>query len=109
MSELEELSCEELVKKLVNLASTGADEEVDEVLDWLLFTYSPEHSFALVQENADALTDPAFVDFVLTKARFSLDKAIWAAIGSWFSNPLFWAPFAPGIYKLQYLNPFYLL
>lgn len=76
MSELEELSCEELVKKLVHLASTGAEEELDEALDWLLYTYSPEHSFGLVQENAEALTDPAFVDFVLTKAHPLLSRLI---------------------------------
>ena len=67
--DLEKLTCYEIINKLVSLFGVGKDEEVDEVLDWLLFTYSPEHAFALVQENRDALSDAAFLELVMTKVK----------------------------------------
>jgi len=69
MSDLEGLSCNELVRRLLFLFESGKEDEVDEVLDWLLFTYSPEHSYQLVQDNAEALSDEQFVGIVLTKVK----------------------------------------
>lgn len=67
--ELDSLTCSQLIQKLLTLFETDQDDIIDEVLDWFLFTYSPEHAFELVQANSEALKDPLLLDIIMTKVK----------------------------------------
>ncbi len=67
--ELESLTCSQLIQKLLTLFETDQDDTIDEVLDWFLFTYSPEHAFDLVQANSEALKDPLLLEIIMSKVK----------------------------------------
>eukprot|EP01126_Amoeba_proteus_P029691 TRINITY_DN2931_c0_g1_i2.p1 TRINITY_DN2931_c0_g1~~TRINITY_DN2931_c0_g1_i2.p1 ORF type:complete len:894 (-),score=253.91 TRINITY_DN2931_c0_g1_i2:1392-4073(-) len=67
--ELEALSCSQLIQRLLYLFETDQEDVIDEVLDWFLFTYSPEHAFDLVQSNSEALKDPMLLEIIMTKVK----------------------------------------
>jgi hypothetical protein len=58
---LQNLSPEELVNYLVTV---DAIEQLDLLLDWFLFTFSPEQQWDVVQQNADVLKDKRLLELV---------------------------------------------
>eukprot|EP01125_Pyxidicula_operculata_P021573 TRINITY_DN837_c0_g1_i1.p1 TRINITY_DN837_c0_g1~~TRINITY_DN837_c0_g1_i1.p1 ORF type:complete len:871 (-),score=208.94 TRINITY_DN837_c0_g1_i1:230-2842(-) len=67
--ELKSYSCIDLIRRLADLFQNNLEEEVDECLDWFLYTYSPEHAYHMVQANSDALKDPLLLDIAMNKIR----------------------------------------
>ena len=59
---LQNLSAYELVNFLVTVEEV---EQLDLLLDWFLFTYSPEQQWDVVQQNADVLKDKKLLDLVV--------------------------------------------
>jgi len=67
--DFEQLSCKELINKLLELFETNQEEEVDECLDLFLFTYNPGCAGHIVMQNQEALKDPVLLDIIMTKVR----------------------------------------
>jgi hypothetical protein len=75
----ENMTCEELVKTIVELAGSGTynRDVFDELFDYLLFAFSPENAAKAVQENAQFLKDEELRFFVLKKAHASYQAEIF--------------------------------
>jgi len=71
---LQTLTPPQLVEKLVTCA---VDEDVDLMLDWFLFTYSPEQAWDFVQSNADALKDERLHKMIVTKVKDNYQPEIF--------------------------------
>lgn len=71
---LQTLSCAQLIEQLV---ACVVDEDVDLMLDWFLFTYSPEQAWDFVQSNADALKDARLHKLVVTKVKDNYQPEIF--------------------------------
>ena len=72
--QLQALSAAELVEKLVQ---SDGDEDIDLMLDWFLFTYSPEQAWETVQQNANALKDPRLQRLIITKVKDNYQPEIF--------------------------------
>jgi len=67
--EFEQLSCKELISKLLELFETNQEEEVDECLDLFLFTYNPVCAPLIVMQNQEHLKDPILLDIIMSKVK----------------------------------------
>lgn len=72
---LQTLTAAQLVEKLVSPQS--AEEDVDLMLDWFLFTYSPEQAWDTVQASAEALKDPRLHKLIVTKVKDNYQPEIF--------------------------------
>lgn len=68
MSEFEDLSCEDIVSKLVILFHEENQDELDDLFDWWLYAFNPETRASAVTTNATFLRDAELREAVLTKA-----------------------------------------
>ena len=71
---LQTLTPAQLVDKLV---TSQIDEDVDLMLDWFLFTYSPEQAWDFVQSNAEALKDERLHKMIVTKVKDNYQPEIF--------------------------------
>src|SRR5687768_5232298 len=71
---LQTLTAAQLIDKLV---SQTDDESSDLLLDWLLFTYSPEQAWDVVQANSEALKDPRLHKLIITKVKDNYQPEIF--------------------------------
>jgi hypothetical protein len=74
----ENMTCEELVKTIVNMAGDSSKRDIfDELFDYLLFAYSPENAAKVVQENASILKDEELRIFILKKGHAAYQPEIF--------------------------------
>src|SRR5687768_5931215 len=66
-ADYESLSCDEVVQNIVSYSQDKSKdpEEVDGLIDWLLYEYSPEHSFAHHQRQVSVLQSAPLLDLFM--------------------------------------------